>query len=242
MLRLLGFMICLAVSLGITGCDDPAPRGEPYSGGSVVSAESVEITRVRAWPEDQRAALMRARLAAAGALIGAGQEPEAAAALLGAVLSVYDAAPSDMMAVGLEPSVIEALRSASHSTDVGSEESVRAIAEADASLRALQVQGGEPMDMIGFLVRLCAESFDSGVSLGDIRRPLDYQTSFGLAVLAREAAAGLDPETYGPLQTELRMLVMMWPASGPHSGAVPAPDAQMMEQFLRIRSAMADLP
>jgi hypothetical protein len=201
----------------------------------------VEAARVRAWSADQRAALMRARLVAAQTLIEAGQEPASAAALIEATLAIYDAAPSDMLAAGLDPARIEALREAVESAgaDAGVPD---ALIEADEGLGAVQALGGNPLEMIGFLARLCAESFDAGVSLGEIRRPLDYQTSYGLAVIAREAAGELDPEAHRTLQTELRMLVLMWPAAGPISTAVPAPDAQMAEQFLRIRSVLAGLP
>ncbi|MFN7055692.1 hypothetical protein [Hyphomonas sp.] len=176
---------------------------------------------------------------AAQALNGAGQEAEGATALLEAALAVYDAAPSDMMAAGLDPEVMEALRAALQTGGENPDGFAAVVAEADTSLGAIQARGAEAREVIGFLVRLCAETFDAGVASGQIRRPLDYQTSYGLAVLALETASGLDPEADRALITELRMLVMMWPAAGPVATSVPAPDAQMVEQFLRIRSALA---
>jgi hypothetical protein len=78
----------------------------------------------------------------------------------------------------------------------------------------LRLAGGEPLELTGLLVRLSAEFFDADVSPDDIRRSLDYQTSSGLAALARQAAATLDPETFRPPPIELRLPVMMWPAAG----------------------------
>lgn len=232
----------MALALSLSACDEPAMPREPYVPGIGPVDETVEAAKVRAWSPGQRAAFMQARLITAQRFLEAGQQPDAVTALVEAAGATYRIEPAAMDAAGYLQPPLDAVKAAL-SLERPDEEVLAALEAAEAHLAGLQTaEDSSGAAMIGFLMQACADAYASGVSYGDILRPLDYQTAYGLAVLASELSATLDPETHGDLQLELRMLVLMWPAAGPVDTATPPPEFQMAEQFARIRSALADLP
>ncbi|MFN3313039.1 MAG: hypothetical protein ACK46Q_06205, partial [Hyphomonas sp.] len=185
---------------------------------------------------------MQARLITAQRFLETGREPEAVTALLEAAEATYRIDPDGMDQAGYQRAQLDAV-TAALSLERPDEEVLAALEAAEAHLASLRepAEGGGA-ELISFLMQICAEAYEAGVSLGSVRRPLEYQTAYGLAILAQELASELDAETHGDLHLELRMLVLMWPAAGPVTTAAPPPEFQMAEQFARVGSALAGLP
>ncbi len=230
------------LSLALSACEDPPMPREPFVPGSGPVDASVEAARVRAWSPAQRASVMQARLITAQRFLETGREPDAVTALLEAAVATYRIDPDAMDQAGYQRAPLDAV-TAALSLERPDDEVLAALEAAEAHLAGLRdsAEGGSA-GHIGFLMQTCAEAYTAGVSLGSVRRPLDYQTAYGLAILAQETASELESETYADLQLELRMLVLMWPAAGPVTSSAPPPEFQMAEQFARVGSALADLP
>jgi len=232
----------LAMALGLSACEDPPMPREPYIPVAGPADASVEAARIRAWLPAQRAGFMQARLITARKFVEAGREPEAVAALIEAAEAAYRTDPDVMDAAGYLRAPLDAV-TAALSLERPDDEVHAALEAAEAHLASLRASedDGEAA-MIGFLMQTCAEAYEAGVSYGSIQRPLEYQTAYGLALLAQDIASELDSDIHADLQLELRMLVLMWPAAGPVPAATPPPEFQMAEQFARVRSALAELP
>lgn len=231
-----------ALALALSACEESPMARQPYVPGSRPADVTVEAARVRAWSPAQRASFMQARLITAQRLLETGREPDAVTALLEAAEATYRPDPGAMDKVGYLRAPLDAV-SAALSLERPDEEVLAALEAAEAHLAGLQVGAeGGGAELIGFLMQVCAEAYEAGVSYGSIVRPLDYQTAYGLAILAQELASELESEAHANLHLELRMLVLMWPAAGPVTTAAPPPEFQMAEQFARVRSALAGLP
>lgn len=230
-----------ALALGLSACDDPPMPRQPYLPGARPVDASVEAARIRAWVPAQRAGFMQARLITARTFLETGREPEAVTALIEAAEATYRTDPDVMDAAGYLRAPLDAVRAAL-SLERPDDEVHAALEAAEAHLASLRGSEDAGPAMIGFLMQACAEAYEAGVSYGSIQRPLEYQTAYGLALLAQDIALELNSDIHAELQLELRMLVLMWPAAGPVPAATPPPEFQMAEQFARVRSALADLP
>ncbi|MBY9065826.1 hypothetical protein K1X12_02895 [Hyphomonas sp. WL0036] len=123
-------------------------------------------------------------------------------------------------------------------------EEVAALFEAASAnlAEAIAATDEAPEDVVSFLMRLSAEAYDHSVRFSEIKDLEEYQAAYGYAVAARNLVEPLDPETYGGLSLELKLLVLMWPSAGPLAGSTPPPEFQMADQFARVKLVLSQMP
>lgn len=235
-----------AFTLLLSGCDNGvAPlSGEPYRAlpGGPSPTGRMQADQWRTWPLAHRAAYIAGRVTAADMLYRMGHAAEAAAHLKQPVEQVYAVDRAGLQALGFQADLVDA---AAGAIDVGRPpDEVGPLLAGSVSnlMETLAASGEPPKDLVSFLMRVCAEAYESGADRGDVINAEAYQASYGYAVTARDLVSGLDSEIYGDLRLELDILVLMWPASGPVDGSAPPPEIRMAEQFSRVKLALVQVP
>jgi hypothetical protein len=243
-----GLMLLGTAWLAACGGGAPAAGGEagvqPAQPGHAhdVSTPTIPELQMQNLPVDQRLALVSGHAAAGLALYRAGAADEAAHHLthLGAGAKADEVAGFD--ALGFKPELFNQI-----STEIGAGRQAVEIepllAEAEANLAEMRrAAGGNPKELVEFLMKNLATEYDSGVDNSVIVDLGDYQDAYGYARVARDIAAAQDPAIFGALRLELDLLVLMWPGKGPMSTSLPPPEFQVAEQLARVKLALASLP
>ncbi|MEQ9505470.1 MAG: hypothetical protein RLO80_04310 [Hyphomonas sp.] len=250
----LGLGAAMIGAAGLTACgNEQAPVAAPAvaadthadHGGEGGDGEGeggfARIDAMKALPTEKRLAFMSGHVEAGLALYRAGAPDQAAKHLLHPVSETHASERAGLDALGFKPEVFEQV---SAGLDAGkpASEVEPLLVEAEANIAAMRAAaGGEPKELIEYLMLTLADEYDAGVDDGVIVNAGEYQDAYGFAVVARDIAAAQDPEVYGALRTELDMLILMWPGKGPLADSTPAPEALMAEALERVKSAIANL-
>jgi hypothetical protein len=245
-----GFGLILLGAASLAACGSGAPDAAGDAGvpaapsGHVhdVSTPTIPELQMQSLSVDQRLALMSGHAAAGLALYRAGAANEAAHHLmhLGAGAKADEVAGFD--ALGFKPELFNQI---STEIEAGKQavEIEPLLVEAETNLAEMRrAAGGNPKELIEFLMKNLATEYDSGVDNSVIVNLGDYQDAYGYALVARDLAAAQDPAMFGALRLELDLLVLMWPGKGPLSTSLPPPEFQMAEQLARVKLALASLP
>jgi hypothetical protein len=219
-------------------------RGEPYTPPPAAEEEAAVFgeTEVATLPPSMRAALVTAHAEAAIALYVAGETDAAKAHLEHADSALHPDLLLGLDTMGFDPEPLNVVYDHIESGMPGSEAGSVLDAARDM-LRSLRAgAGGDAATTIEFLMKALAREYEKGADTGEITDPEAYQFAWGLAVAARQVAAEAEPETYDALRRELDFLVLMWPAAGPISGGIAAPEAQMADQLSRVKLILVSLP
>ena len=216
----------LAAGLAVLIACNSAP--EPAEEAETAAHQDMETL-----PREKRVAFMSGHVMAGLALYRAGAPEEAAPHLLHPVSETHAAERAGLDEIGFEPSRFEAVsRALDHGRPAGEVE--RLLNGAQANLALMQNRaGGDPMEIIAYLMDVLEEEYAIGVTDGVITDPGEYQDAFGFTQVALRLARRAGNE---PLAGELERLEAMWPETGPLASSTPAPVAEVNAQIARVRA------
>ena len=112
--------------------------------------------------------------------------------------------------LGFEPALFESVSAA---LDAGTEaEAIAAdLDAAEAHLEMLAARaGGDPADIIRFLMATVSEEYAIAVNDGVVTDPGEYQDAYGFTEVAKGHAATLDADTADEVMTALDALASVW--------------------------------
>ncbi|GAB5459124.1 MAG: hypothetical protein Hens3KO_21540 [Henriciella sp.] len=192
-------------------------------------------------PIEKRVAFMSGHVATGLALYRAGAPAEAAPHLLHPVSETHASERAGIDALGFQADVFEAVSTAL--------EEGRSAAEIEPMLQAAEQNialiranaGGDPVDIISYLMDTIVEEYTIGVTDGAITDPGEYQDAFGFALIALDVAKPLTGEAAARTVSELETLVAMWPEGGPLAASTPQPVSEVVAQTSRVHSSLYDL-
>jgi len=192
-------------------------------------------------PVEKRVAFMSGHVEAGLALFRAGAPDQAAKHLLHPVSETHEAERAGIDALGFDQDVFiqvsEALEQGRPADEI---EPQLAAAEANMALMQ-QNAGGDPVEIISYLMDTVFEEYRIGVTDGVITDPGEYQDAFGFTVVAIDLANQIEGKDTDRLMTELETLLAMWPANGPLADSTPTPVTELVAQTSRVHIALGEL-
>lgn len=231
----------LALGTGLSACGEGGEGGEASKEGTYASAQGEmgegeggeageageAASAVDALPLPNRLAFMAGHVEAGLALYRAGEPEMAAKHLLHPVSETHAGERAGLDALGFDASLFEEVSTALKEGRPASEiEPQLAAAEANLAMLA-EKAGGDPADIIRFLMDTIVEEYQIAITDGAVTDPGEYQDAWGFAVVAKDRAALFDEPPEG-LDVALDALIALWPANAPVPPADPAPVGQVM--------------
>ncbi|MEM1380690.1 MAG: hypothetical protein AAGH41_08705 [Pseudomonadota bacterium] len=187
-------------------------------------------------PQPFRLAFMAGHVEAGLALYRAGEPEMAAQHLLHPVSETHEAERAGLDAIGFDAAIFEAVFKALEEGRPAEEiEPQLAAAEANLAMMA-EKAGGDPADIIRFLMETIVEEYTIAITDGAVSDPGEYQDAFGFAVVARQRAQKL-PSNVDEVTAELDTLRALWPEA-PIPPETPAPVGQVVAQTSRVVLAL----
>jgi hypothetical protein len=170
------------------------------------------------------------------ALYRAGEPEMAAPHLLHPVSETHAAERAGLDALGFDASLFEEVSAAL--------EAGRPAADVEPQLRAAQENlsmvaeqaGGDPAEVIRFLMETIVEEYQVAITDGAISDPGEYQDAYGFAIVARDRAAAMEgaPED---LMAQIDALIALWP-EGPVPVDEPTPVGRVIAQTSAVGFAL----
>lgn len=192
-------------------------------------------------PVEKRVAFMSGHVEAGLALFRAGAPEQAAKHLLHPVSETHEVERAGIDALGFDQDIFlqvsQALEDGRPADEI---EPQLAAAEANMALMQ-QNAGGDPVDVIGYLMDTVFEEYRIGVTDGVITDPGEYQDAFGFTVVALDIASQIEDRNTDRLISELETLLAMWPATGPLADSTPTPVSELVAQTSRVHIALGEL-
>lgn len=211
-------------------------EGEGGEGEGGEAGHSMDILTV-----DKRVAFMSGHVEAGLALYRAGAPDQAAPHLLHPVSETHEAERAGLAALGFEQglfiAVSDALAAGRPAADIEPQ-----LAAVEANMALLQANaGGDPKDLITYLMDMVFEEYRIGVSTGVITDAGEYQDAFGFTVVALDIARGMEGGDGSRLVRELETLHAMWPEAGPLADSVPTAVSELIAQTAQVHIALGEL-
>lgn len=192
-------------------------------------------------PVEKRVAFMSGHVEAGLALFRAGAPDQAAKHLLHPVSETHETERAGIDALGFEQDIFiqvsEALEQGRPADEI---EPQLAAAEANMALMQ-QNAGGDPVDVIGYLMDTVFEEYRIGVTDGVITDPGEYQDAYGFTVVALDIAGRMEGQNTDRLIAELEALLALWPTNGPLADSTPTPVSDLVAQTSRVHIALGEL-
>lgn len=187
-------------------------------------------------PIEHRLAFMSGHVEAGLALYRAGAPDQAAPHLLHPVSETHAAERAGIDALGFQAGVFETVSKALADGRAAAEIETQ-LKEAEANMAVMQEKaGGDPNDIIEYLMETVVEEYAVGVQEGRVTDPGEYQDAYGFAVVALKTAKRSNaPE----LVIALEALVAMWPAGGPLADSKPQAAADVTAQATRVMKVLS---
>lgn len=192
-------------------------------------------------PVEKRVAFMSGHVEAGLALFRAGAPDQAAKHLLHPVSETHEAERAGIDALGFDQDIFIAV---SEALDAGrpAGEIQPQLAAVEANMALMQTRaGGDPIDIIGYLMDTVFEEYRIGVTDGRITDQGEYQDAFGFTVVALDIAQRIEGQDTSRLIQELETLLAMWPSTGPLAESVPAPVSDVVAQTSQVHIALGEL-
>ncbi len=190
---------------------------------------------------EKRVAFMSGHVEAGLALFRAGAPDQAAQHLLHPVSETHEAERAGIDALGFDQDIfLEVSKALEDGRPADEIEPQLAAAEANMALMQ-ENAGGDPVDVIGYLMDTVFEEYRIGVTDGAITDPGEYQDAFGFTIVALDIAHRIEGRNTDRLISELETLLAMWPASGPLAASTPTPVAELVAQTSRVHIALGEL-
>lgn len=249
----LGLGAALAGTMALSACGgEGGEAGESGEAGTEIAGEAGEGEggegeggeaghSMETLPVEKRVAFMSGHVAAGLALYRAGAPEQAAPHLLHPVSETHAAERAGIDALGFDAEVFEAVSAALEDGKSAKEvDAMLAAAEANMSLLRANA-GGEPKEIIAYLMDTVAEEYAIGVTDGEITDPGEFQDAYGFAVVALETALQIETEAGREVATELANLVALWGGAAPLADATPAPVSEVVAQASKVQLALSGL-
>ena len=244
-----GLVAILLGSAALIGCDGgeppaPAPVTEPAPAEHAAHGEDGDHGghgAMETLPVEKRVAFMSGHVEAGLALYRAGAPDQAAKHLLHPVSETHQAERAGIDALGFTPDVFEAV---SKALDEGrpAAELEPMLQKAEENMALMQKNaGGEPHEIIAYLMDTVVEEYTIGVKEGAITDPGEFQDAYGFSVVALKIASRVEGKDTAPLVAQLEALVAMWPEGGPLADSTPTPVATVESQVSRVVLALSDI-
>ena len=203
----------------------PTPVAKPMAHDMAKMNEEMEKL-----PVEKRVAFMSGHVAAGLALVRAGAPDQAAKHLLHPVSETHAAERAGIDELGFNAAAFEevskALEAGRPATEI---EPMLAAAEANISMLQKNA-GGDPADIIIFLMETVDEEYAIGVNAGVITDPGEYQDAYGFTVVALEIAKRMTSPEAPKIQEHLQALLALWPEQGPLADSTPAAVGKVKNQ------------
>ena len=112
--------------------------------------------------------------------------------------------------------------------------------EAEANTDLLRVNaGGDPQEIIAYLMETVIEEYSIGVTDGLITDPGEYQDAYGFSVVAGKTASQLPAESSGPTIEAINALIALWPENGPLAASVPTVVSEVVSQANKVSESLS---
>lgn len=242
-----GFGAALAIGI-LSACAQPSTEEAPLEAPSppaLADAGPEEMRhgdhQMETLPVEKRIAFMSGHVEAGLALYRAGAPDQAAKHLLHPVSETHEAERAGIDALGFEQDLFLDVSAA---LDAGrpAEEIEPQLAAAEANMALMQSNaGGDPVEIIAYLMDTVVEEYQIGVSNGVITDPGEYQDAFGFTVVAIDTAARIETADTAQLIDALDALLALWPDTGPLAASTPAPLDDLVAQVSRVSEALEAL-
>lgn len=234
------------IAAAITACG-PTPEDVPIEAKSSPTAITAANEAGEAGhsmdtlPVEKRVAFMSGHVQAGLALFRAGASDEAAQHLLHPVSEMHEAERAGIDSLGFDQAIFRAVSTALEEGRPAAEiEPQLAAAEANMVLMQ-QNAGGDPVDIIAYLMDTVLEEYRIGVKDGVIADPGEYQDAFGFTVVALDIAKRMEGGGISHLISELEALLELWPEAGPLANSMPTPVTELETQTSLIHIALTAL-
>lgn len=194
-----------------------------------------------ALPVEKRVAFMSGHVEAGLALFRAGAPDQAAPHLLHPVSETHESERAGIDALGFDQDVFISVSTALEQGRPASEIEPQ-LAAAEANMATMQSNaGGDPVDVIGYLMDVIFEEYRIGVQGGVITDPGEYQDAFGFAVVALDIANRIEGKDTERLISELETLLSMWSEEGPLAQSTPTDVSVLVAQTSKVHIALFEL-
>lgn len=217
----------------IAACGSPTTeRVEQHTPSQTVNTS---VRDMQTLAVEKRVAFMSGHVEAGLALFRAGAPEQAAKHLLHPVSETHASERAGIEALGFDQSLFVQVSDALAQGRPASEIEPQ-LAAVEANMALLQKNaGGNPRELIAYLMDMVIEEYKIGVTDGAITDPGEYQDAFGFTVVALDLAELR--ETNGPDDAiaQLRVLLAMWPDDGPLANSVPTAVSDVVAQAEKVK-------
>lgn len=217
----------------IAACGSPTTEGvEQHTPSQTVNTSVHDMQTLAV---EKRVAFMTGHVEAGLALFRAGAPEQAAKHLLHPVSETHASERAGIEALGFDQSLFVQVSDALAQGRPASEIEPQ-LAAVEANMALLQKNaGGNPRELIAYLMDMVIEEYKIGVTDGAITDPGEYQDAFGFTVVALDLAELR--ETNGPDDAiaQLRVLLAMWPDDGPLANSVPTAVSDVVAQAEKVK-------
>ena len=216
------WLIIGLTAFSLAACSPGGKSDALKSGEAVIEDEHIGAhTEIGQLPIEKRVAFMSGHVQAGIALYRAGAPDQAAPHLLHPVSETHQAERAGIDALGFDQSIFISVSEALDSGKPASEIEAQ-LKAAEANLAKLQRKaGGDPAEIIRFLMDTVVEEYAIGVNKGEITDPGEYQDAYGFTIIAVRLAKRMDNPKNKELRQALARLKNTWPKTGPLADSKP---------------------
>ena len=218
------WLIIGLTAFSLAACSPGGKSDAPKSGEAVIEDAHIGAhNEIGQLPIEKRVAFMSGHVQAGIALYRAGAPDQAAPHLLHPVSETHQAERAGIDALGFDQSIFISVSEALDSGKPASEIEPQ-LKAAEANLAKLQRKaGGDPAEIIRFLMDTVVEEYAIGVNKGEITDPGEYQDAYGFTIIAVRVAKRMDHPKKREISQALAKLKRSWPKEGPLADSKPRP-------------------
>jgi len=188
---------------------------------------------------EKRVAFMSGHVEAGLALYRAGAPDQAAKHLLHPVSETHAAERAGIDALGFTADVFESVSKSLEEGQAASEiEPMLQKAEANTALLR-ENAGGDPSEIIAYLMDTVIEEYSIGVTDGLITDPGEYQDAYGFSIVAWKTAKTLQTPSAENTVKALEALVALWPENGPLADSTPTAVSEVVAQAKNVAESLS---
>lgn len=219
----------------------PATNAAAGEAGESGEGEGGGAHSMTTLPVEKRVAFMSGHVEAGLALFRAGAPDQAAKHLLHPVSETHEDERAGIDALGFDQEIFlqvsQALEDGRPATEIAAQ-----LAAAEANMAQMQTNaGGDPVEIISYLMDTVFDEYRVGVTDGAITDPGEYQDAFGFTVVALDIANRIEDKDTSRLTAELESLLAMWPETGPLADSTPTAVSALVAQTSRVHIALGEL-
>lgn len=212
-----------------------APAGESGVG------EGASDHSMTTLPVEKRVAFMSGHVKAGLSLFRAGAPDQAAKHLLHPVSETHEAERAGIDALGFDQEIFlqvsQALEDGRPAAEIEPQ-----LAAAEANMVLMQSNaGGDPIDIISYLMDTVFDEYRVGVTDGMITDPGEYQDAYGFTAVALDIANRIEGKDTSRLISELEALLALWPETGPLADSTPTSVSALVARTSKVHIALSEL-